>query len=99
MVRNEVITNYDEIVTLANLERKGKTTPYASANGYMFSLINKDDEMGIRLSKEDTREFEKYGALPFKSHGAIMREYVLIHTPYYKIRPNWLNTLKRDMNM
>ena len=45
----------------------------------MFSQINKAGELGIRLSKETTAEFDgKYGAHPFFSYGATMREYVLI---------------------
>jgi hypothetical protein len=79
MKRGEILKIYEEAAAMAGLERKGKTMPYTSSNGYMFSLINKDDELGIRLSKTDIVEFdEKFGAKPFKSHGAIMREYVLI---------------------
>ncbi|WP_420601541.1 TfoX/Sxy family protein [Flagellimonas sp.] len=79
-MREAILKIYDEVVaTNPNFERKGKTMPYTSANGYMFSLISKDDELGIRLSKEATIEFDKaFGAKPFKSHGATMREYVLI---------------------
>lgn len=32
------------------IERKGKSMPYTSANGHMFSLLNKDGELGIRFS-------------------------------------------------
>ena len=79
MTREEVLTIYEEAVAMAGLERKGKTMPYTSSNGHMFSLINKANELGIRLSKEDTSKFDsKYGALPFISSGATMREYVLI---------------------
>ena len=80
MDRDAVIKIYDEVVANnPNFERKGKTMPYTSSNGYMFSLVNKDNELGIRLSKEDTAAFDKaFGAQPFKSHGATMREYVLI---------------------
>ncbi|WP_190809496.1 hypothetical protein [Flagellimonas sp. S3867] len=80
MDRKVIIKIYDKLVANnPNFERKGKTMPYTSANGYMFSLINKDDELGVRLSKETTAEFDKaFGAKPFKSHGATMREYVLI---------------------
>ncbi len=43
---------YDELVAQCpNFERKGKTVPYTSANGYMFSLLNKDAEFGIRFLK------------------------------------------------
>ncbi len=79
-MREKILKIYDAIVEAnPNFDRKGKTMPYTSANGYMFSLINKDDELGIRLSKSDTIAFDKaYGTNPFKSHGATMREYVLI---------------------
>ncbi|PWL38146.1 hypothetical protein DKG77_07615 [Flagellimonas aquimarina] len=79
-MREDVLKIYDKVVEAnPNFIRKGKTMPYTSANGYMFSLLNKDGEFGIRLSKEDTLEFDNaYGAKPLKSHGAIMREYVLI---------------------
>ncbi len=80
MDREAIIKVYDEVVAKnPNFERKGKTMPYTSSNGYMFSLVNKDNQLGIRLSKEDTGEFDKiFGAKPFLSHGATMREYVLI---------------------
>lgn len=79
MTREEIIKIYEEAVVIAKLERKGKTMPYTSANGHMFSQLNKDNELGIRLSREDTAKFDsKYGAKPFFSYGTKMREYVLI---------------------
>ena len=60
-------------------ERKGKSVPYTSANGYMFSLLNKDGEFGIRFSKEQQKEYmEQWNSTLFKSHGATMRGYVLV---------------------
>jgi hypothetical protein len=98
---------YDEIAALAAIERKGKTMPYTSSNGYMFSLLNKAGELGIRLSKEDTKTFlESYPECgEFRSHGAKMREYVLIPesllisdkklvTSYLKRGHTYVNTLK-----
>ena len=71
---------FDDIVELCpGIERKGKTMPYTSANGYMFSLLNKDAELGFRFHKEDCKIFmEKHQTGIFKSHGAIMKDYVLI---------------------
>jgi len=71
---------YDQLVDLCpRFERKGKTMPYTSANGYMFSLLNKAGEFGIRLPKESGTKFkEKYNSTIFKSHGAIIKDYVLI---------------------
>lgn len=62
-----------------DVEKKGKTVPYTSANGYMFSQLNKDGEIGIRLSKEACKAFkEKHNTTEFRSYGAVMRDYVLI---------------------
>ena len=78
--REEILTVYDAVVAAhPEIERKGKTMPYTSANGYMFSLVNKDNEMGIRLPKEEQKIFnEKYNSGPFMSHGAKMKDYVSI---------------------
>jgi len=81
MDREKIFTIYKEAIALAGLELKGKTMPYTSSNGHMFSQLNKDNEIGIRLSKEDTLEFSsKYSSEPFMSYGAKMREYVLMPT-------------------
>ena len=71
---------YDRLVaTNPGLERKGKTMPYTSANGYMFSLLNKAGEIGIRLPKQEGQRFiEEHDSGPFLSYGAVMRDYVLI---------------------
>ncbi|MEO0505039.1 MAG: hypothetical protein AAF090_02730 [Bacteroidota bacterium] len=80
MNREDLVILFDDIISEnPNFERKGKTMPYTSANGHMFSQVNKDAELGIRLSPEDTKVFdEAFGAQPFLSYGATMREYVLI---------------------
>lgn len=77
---NNTLEIYENLIAmLPNIERKGKSMPYTSSNGHMFSLLNKDGEIGIRLSKEKRKEFlETYQTEPFRSHGAVMKEYVLI---------------------
>ncbi len=53
--------------------------PYTSANGHMFSFFNKDNEIGIRFSKEIQKEYmEKYDTIIYKSNNAVMRGYILI---------------------
>ena len=71
---------YDRLIAKCpRFERKGKTMPYTSANGYMFSILNKDAQLGIRLSKESGQRFkEEHDTTIFKSHGAVMKDYVLI---------------------
>ena len=81
----EQLAFYDKLVaTNPNFERKGKTVPYTSANGHMFSILNKDGEIGIRLSKESGEKFmQDHQTTRFKSHGAFMRGYVLIPSHLY----------------
>ena len=71
---------YDELVrSNTNFERLGKTLPYTSANGHMFSQLNKKGELGIRLPKEMRTQFIKeYKTTLFTAYGTIMQEYVLI---------------------
>jgi len=71
---------YDELVAKCpRFERKGKTVPYTSANGHMFSLLNKDGQLGIRFSKEVQQKYiQEFDTTIFKSYGAVMRGYVLI---------------------
>jgi hypothetical protein len=77
---DEKLKVYDALVSkYSRFERKGKTVPYTSANGHMFSLLNKEGEIGIRFSKEVQKKYiEEFGSTLFKSHNAIMHGYVLI---------------------
>jgi len=79
-MREEKLAIYDALVALCpEIERKGKTMPYTSDNGYMFSQLNKAGEIGIRLPKEAATHFmETYQTTVFRSYGAIMKGYVLI---------------------
>ncbi len=76
----EKLAVYDQLVDKCpRFERKGKTMPYTSANGYMFSLFNKDGEIGIRFSKEVQKKYIKaFETTLYKSYGAVMKGYVLI---------------------
>lgn len=76
----EKLKLYDDLVKQCpRFDRKGKTMPYTSANGYMFSLLNKAGEIGIRFSREVQKNYmEKYDTGSFKSYGAVMQGYILI---------------------
>lgn len=71
---------YDSLVEKCpRFERKGKTMPYTSANGYMFSLLNKAGEIGIRFSKETQQKYmQEFNTSYYKSYGATMKGYILI---------------------
>ncbi len=76
---------YDSLVTKnPNFERKGKKMIYTSANGYMFSLLNKAGEIGIRLPKPVAKQFmEDYNTGEYRSYGAKMKDYVLVPRTLY----------------
>jgi len=77
---NSNLKIYNDLVAKCpRFARKGKTMPYTSANGYMFSLYNKADEIGIRFSKERQEYYmEKFNTTFYISHGAKLRGYILI---------------------
>ena len=76
----EKLKIFDELVSKCpRFERKGKTMIYTSANGHMFSLLNKAGEIGIRFSKEIQKKYiEEFDSAIYKSYNSIMHGYVLI---------------------
>lgn len=89
---------YDHLVKqCSKFERKGKTMPYTSANGYMFSLLNKEGELGIRFSKEVQKDYiEKYNTTFYKSYGAVMRGYILISDEMLQDEANIITLLNES---
>ena len=79
-IPTEQLALYDTLVEgFSNIERKGKTTPYTSVNGHMFSFLAKDGTMGLRLSKDDRELFlGKYNSQLMEQHGRVMKEYAQI---------------------
>lgn len=79
-MRDQNLKRYDELVAKCDrFGRKGKTMPYTSANGHMFSLFNKADEIGIRFSKEVQEKYiEEFNSSLYHSYNAVMKGYVLI---------------------
>ncbi len=88
------LTFYDELVRKCKrFDRKGKTVPYTSANGHMFSLLNKDGELGFRFSKPMQEQyFEKYKTSYLISYNAKMKGYIMV-TKEMKEKPNNLISL------
>ncbi len=78
--REKNLKIYDELVAQCpRFERKGKAMPHTSANGHMFSLLNKAGDLGIRFSKDrQDQYFEKLNTTLFRSYNAVMRGYILI---------------------
>ena len=76
----EKLARYDQLIQKqSDFERLGKSMPYTSANGHMFSQLNKKGELGIRLSKEQRQQFLKdHNTTLFMAYDTVMQEYVLI---------------------
>jgi len=85
-VNKEKLAVCDALIAKCNgIERKGKTVPHTAANGYMFTLFNKEDEIGIRFSKETQKKYlDKFNTTLFHSHGAVMKGYILIPESMWK---------------
>ncbi|WP_421791296.1 hypothetical protein [Hyphobacterium sp.] len=83
MTREDAIAIFDRVIAqIPEIERKGKTMPYTSDNGHMFSQVNKDGELGIRLPSDAGKAFmAEHNAGPFLSYGAKMKDYVCIPEP------------------
>ncbi len=97
---------YEKLVaTNPKIERKGATVPYTSCNGHMFSYLEKDGSLGLRLPEETKEAFlKKYKTTLFVSYGIIKKEYVLVPDklfrntkelkPYFDISFAYVQTLK-----
>lgn len=92
----EKLARYDELIARCpRFERKGKTVPYTSANGQMFSQLNRDGELGIRFSGAVQEKYmRELDTTTFRSYGATMRGYVLIPEALW----NDLDTLAAYLN-
>ena len=73
------VERYDALVAAAALERKGATMPYTSLNGHMFSFLQPDGRLALRLSPEDRERFVSEHHSPLaEQHGRVLKEYVLV---------------------
>ena len=71
---------YEQLVaTNPGLERKGKTMPYTSLNGHIFSFLTKEGMLALRLPKDDRESFIKqYDTELCVQYGRVMKEYVVV---------------------
>lgn len=80
MIADETLRLYEKLVaTRPGLERKGKTMPYTSVNGHMFSFLTPDGTLALRLPQAERAAFlETYDTTLVEQHGHVMREYVAV---------------------
>ena len=67
------------VATCPSIERKGKSSPYTSVNGNMFTVLAADGTLGLRLADADRDAFlATYGTGLYQAHGTVMKEYVAV---------------------
>jgi TfoX/Sxy family transcriptional regulator of competence genes len=71
---------YDKLIAaFPDITRKGATMPYTSINGNMFTFLDKDGNLNLRLPEEKLQEFiKKFKAKQSVQHGIVMKEYVSV---------------------
>jgi len=76
----EALTLYKAVVASnPEVEVKGAANPYTSRNGHMFSFLDVEGSMALRLSKEMGEEFmAAYESGPVIQYGSVMNGYVSI---------------------
>ena len=82
----EKLALYQQLVlTIAELEMKGATMPYTSHNGHMFSFLDKDGILALRLPAKEREEFiSRYRTKLCEQHGTVLKEYVVVPEKLFK---------------
>lgn len=97
---DDALKIYDDITEACDgFERKGKKMIYTSSNGYMFTLLNKDAEIGIRLPKEEAAKFiEEHNTGHYYSYGAKMKDYVLVPETLWNDKKLMVNIFEQSFS-
>ena len=71
------LARYEKLVaTHPKVERKGDTIPYTSCNGHMFSQLNRDGSLSLRLPPDELAAFlKKFKAKLSVAYGVVRKEY------------------------
>lgn len=73
------------IAILPGIELKGASMPYTSVNGHMFSFLDKDGNLGLRLPSAERNAFiEQYHTRLCEAHGTTLKEYVYVPEDLFK---------------
>ncbi len=72
---------YSELLKgFPDIEVKGADMPYTSHNGNMFSFLNENGELALRLSESDRATFiSRFDTKLSERYGTVLKEYV--HVP------------------
>jgi len=76
----ETLALYEQLVATApGVQRKGANVPYTSLNGNMFSYLDQQGQLALRLPPEARAAFlARYPTGPVKPYGVVQPEYVYV---------------------
>lgn len=67
------------IATQSGIDRKGTKMPYTSLNGHMFSFLDSEGHLSLRLPDSERDSFlARHDTRLSEQHGRVMKEYVLV---------------------
>ena len=79
----ETLALYEKLVaTNRDVERKGATVPYSSANGTMFSFLTADGTLALRLPPDELEPFfKKFNTTHPVAYGKVMEDWAAVPDP------------------
>ncbi|MEM8972272.1 MAG: hypothetical protein AAGD43_09460 [Pseudomonadota bacterium] len=82
--RKESLGTYVELVeAYFDDQVKGKANPYTSMNGNMYSFLDNQGRVCLRMAEADREAFsDLFGTGPVQQYGATMKGYVSIPTSF-----------------
>lgn len=103
----EALEMYAAVVagSASGVDVKGAKNPYTSRNGHMFSFLDAEGAMALRLSDDDQDTFkDTYDSGPVMAYGSVMRGYVSVPADllgktselaeWFDRSHEWIGTLK-----
>jgi hypothetical protein len=86
LIPTEILELYTKLIkSIPSLELKGSTMPYTSCNGHMFSFLDKEGHLALRLPETERDAFiKKHKTSLFEAHGTVLREYVKVPEKIFK---------------
>jgi hypothetical protein len=77
-IPNARIELYEKLIqTQPDVERKGKSMPFTSCNGHMFSFLSPTGSLFLRLPEKEKEAFiKKHKSAAAMQHGKMLMEYV-----------------------
>jgi hypothetical protein len=79
-VSAEKLALYEKLLaTNPKIGRKGRTNPYTSHNGHMFTHLTPTGTLAVRLPPADVDKFlKKYKTTLFEAYGVVKKDWVIV---------------------